>query len=128
MQSLVIPLVPYPAPRPRFSKWGTYNPKKYTDHKKAIATLAKCVFNGTEKPVKLSCIFYMPIPKSWSKKKRLEAVGQYHIKKPDSDNLLKTIKDALSGIAYIDDSQVAVTITHKIYSDDPRTEIYITLL
>jgi len=129
MQSLIIPLVPMPAPRPRFSKFGTYNPKKYTDHKRAIALLASSVFTPTEKPTKLLCIFYMPIPKSWSKKKRLAAVGEYHIKKPDSDNLLKTIKDALNGIAYVDDSQVVITITHKLYAiDEPCTKIYLVEL
>ena len=128
MQSLTVPYPPMPAPRPRFSKFGAYNPKKYTDHKRAIALLAKNIFTPREGAIKIMCIFYMPIPKSWSKKKKIEAVGKYHIKKPDSDNLLKTIKDALNGIAYVDDSQVSVTITHKIYSDEPRTEIYVTVL
>ena len=125
MKVLTIPLTPLPAPRPRFSKFGTYNPKRYTDYKKAVALLAKRVFKPTLKPVKLVVYFYMPIPKSWSKKKRLEAVGQYHIKKPDSDNLLKTVKDALNGIAYKDDSQVAVTVTYKIYAEVACSKIYL---
>lgn len=125
MTSLTIPLAPYPAPRPRFSKYGTYNPKKYTDHKKAISALAKGVFTPTEKPVKLIVFFYMPIPESWSKKKKLESVGKYHIFRPDADNLLKTIKDALNGIAYKDDSQVAITVTHKIYADVACSKIWV---
>ncbi len=36
-----IELTPYPAPRPRFSKYGTYNPKAYTDYKKAFLLLTK---------------------------------------------------------------------------------------
>ena len=40
------------------------------------------------------------MPKSWSKKKKLEMDGQPHTQVPDLDNLLKAIGDAL----YQDDS------------------------
>lgn len=40
-------------------------------------------------------IFMIPMPKSWSKKKKKEHLGQPHKKKPDSDNLTKALKDAL---------------------------------
>jgi Holliday junction resolvase RusA-like endonuclease len=46
-------------------------------------------------------------------------------KKPDADNIMKAIADALNGIAYKDDSQIVnVTIT-KWYSDTPRVEVAI---
>ncbi len=121
---IVIPLTPYPAPRPRFSKFGTYNPKKYTEHKKAFALLAK-VQSKTyfERGIELNVTFFMPIPTSLSKKKRSELIEQhYHIKKPDCDNLLKTVKDSLEGVFYKNDSQICKVTMQKVYSDKPRVE------
>ncbi len=121
---IVIPLIPYPAPRPRFSKFGTYNPKKYTEYKKALLQLAriqsKSYFEGC---ISLDITFFMPIAVSLSKKKRSELIEQhYHIKKPDLDNLLKSVKDALEGTFYKNDSQICEVTMKKVYSDKPRTE------
>ncbi len=40
-------------------------------------------------------IFYIPMPDSWSKKKKVEFDGKPHQQKPDKDNLEKAILDAL---------------------------------
>jgi Holliday junction resolvase RusA-like endonuclease len=40
-------------------------------------------------------IFIIPMPGSWSKKKRAEMDGFPHRQKPDADNLLKSILDAV---------------------------------
>lgn len=39
--------------------------------------------------------FVIPMPKSWSKKKRAQHVGQPHQQKPDKDNLEKALLDAV---------------------------------
>ncbi|MGL4446340.1 MAG: RusA family crossover junction endodeoxyribonuclease [Aeromonas sp.] len=39
--------------------------------------------------------FYLPMPKSWSAKKRLAMLNQPHQQKPDKDNLEKALLDAL---------------------------------
>ena len=67
--------------------------------------------------------FYMPIPASWSKKKQREHIGAWHISKPDNDNLIKGVKDALEGVAYDNDSQVCHETSYKIYSENPRIEV-----
>lgn len=46
--------------------------------------------------------FIMPMPKSWSMKRKMEMNGEPHQQKPDSDNMLKAIMDAV----YSDDSVV----------------------
>lgn len=66
----------------------------------------------------------MPIPKGISNKKR----GEWHelkphVKRPDLDNLVKTVCDALNGIAFEDDSALVQIVASKIYSENPRTEI-----
>lgn len=49
--------------------------------------------------------FVMPMPQSWSQKKRAQYAGRPHQSKPDCDNMLKALMDALyedihtSGIA-----------------------------
>lgn len=44
-------------------------------------------------------------PKSWSEKKKLAA--RYITSRPDFDNTLKLIADALNCVAYADDAQIA---------------------
>ena len=39
-------------------------------------------------------VFGLPMPKSWSKKKRLAMCGQPHESRPDLDNMLKALWDA----------------------------------
>ena len=43
---------------------------------------------------KLYINFYLPMPKSWSKKKRLQKTLCPHDQKPDIDNLVKAYMDA----------------------------------
>ena len=126
---MIVDLKPFPAPRPRFSKRGTYNPKEYTAYKHLFGLFAKRVYKKQlEGALKLEVTFFMQIPKSLSKKKHGELIGQYHIKKPDTDNLVKTVKDSLNGIVYKDDSQVSVILAKKIYSENPRVEFYVAPL
>lgn len=46
--------------------------------------------------------FVIPMPKSWPKKKKKQMGGCAHMDKPDLDNLLKALGDAL----YSDDSGI----------------------
>lgn len=71
--------------------------------------------------------FYMPIPKSMSKRDRVDAVKGHlkHVKKPDVDNLVKLYLDVLSGTALADDNAVSLGTAIKVYSSHPRVEIYI---
>lgn len=67
----------------------------------------------------------MPIPKSWSNRRRKAIVGEPHVFKPDCDNLLKFIGDALNGMAWEDDAWIYEASIEKIYSLEPRTIIVI---
>ena len=46
-----------------------------------------------------------------------------HAKRPDTDNLVKLVKDALTGVYWKDDSQVQIGGAFKLYSHTPRTEV-----
>jgi len=60
-------------------------------------------------------VFAMPIPKSKSKKKRLEMLHKPHDQKPDIDNLTKSVLDAL----FIEDKEVYNITAYKFWSEEP---------
>ena len=47
-------------------------------------------------PTSLNITIYLPMPKSWSRREKLEAMGCPHMQRPDADNILKGISDALT--------------------------------
>jgi Holliday junction resolvase RusA-like endonuclease len=63
----------------------------------------------------------MPIPESWSKKKRQAALAGdlCHTGKPDFDNIAKIVGDALNKIVWKDDSQIIVCSFRKFYASEP---------
>ena len=68
---------------------------------------------------------YFQIPKSFSKKKREQALAGdiQPTKKPDLDNILKVVCDALNKVAYNDDAQCVGAILSKGYSDTEYIEV-----
>ena len=90
-----------------------------------ISILAEAKRLGFSLPeVGAGVIFYIAVPKSWSKKKKKLHHGQYHQSKPDLSNCLKAWEDAL----LIEDKQIAY-YTHlgKIWVDAEEGWIEITL-
>lgn len=67
-------------------------------------------------------------PLSWSKKRRSEAFGAFCLKKPDTDNVAKAILDAMNGIVYEDDAQVAGLVVQKFYAEKDEINIKIFTL
>ena len=67
-------------------------------------------------------VFHVEMAPSWSKKKKLDHVGQLHRNKPDIDNMLKALLDSV----YEDDAGVAaLTVVKKwCYQGEGRIEIY----
>lgn len=64
---------------------------------------------------------HLPMPPSWSKKKRAEMLGKMHRNRPDWDNIGKAVCDAL----FEEDSILGGGTVWKFWCDDasPRTEI-----
>lgn len=70
-----------------------------------------------EGPITLYCSFLMPRPKGHFGVKGLRpSAPQQHTVKPDLDKLIRCLKDALTGIAWRDDSQVIRVVASKTYS------------
>ncbi len=109
--------------RPRFNSYsGTvYTPKNTLDYEQLIRYMF--FVNGGKKFgadsfIKIIVTAYMSIPKRATKdfkSKCLKGI-QKPVNKPDVDNILKVVMDALNGIAYDDDKQVVEAICKKEYS------------
>jgi Holliday junction resolvase RusA-like endonuclease len=68
--------------------------EKYNQYKVDLLAEAKRK-NFTMPPQGASIIFFIPVPSSWSKKKKKQYHGKFHQSKPDLDNLLKSFGDSL---------------------------------
>ena len=118
--------------RPRFSTAGgyarSYTPAKTVEYENLVRMeWEKTGAKKLEGVISATINCYFPIPKSVSKKKREAMDGAFYTKKPDCDNIAKIILDALNGIAYDDDSQIAMLDVLKIY-DASETMVKVTLV
>lgn len=84
-----------PVPKPRMTKSDRWKQRpavlRYWDF---CDSLRREVGNY-EVPPTLSLVFNVPMPKSWSKKKKAEMDGKPHQQVPDIDNYQKAFLDAL---------------------------------
>lgn len=124
---ITIDIVPQGAVRmTNRGKWKSIPAQRYLNYKKLIGyELRKHFSEPSQKPIKVSISVYYPIPDSWSKKKKQEALTgvRMPIVKPDLDNVVKGIYDSCNGIAWKDDNQVVDEQSSKRYSDNPRIEL-----
>jgi len=130
---IIVPGTPIAQPRQRHAVRAghavNYTPSKHpvNDFKAAVkmAWRAGCTAAPHDGPVTLMLTFVLPRPGNMMWKTRpMPRVP--HTKKPDADNLAKSVKDALSGLAWRDDSQVCeLTVRKFVASGDeqPHTTI-----
>lgn len=64
-------------------------------------------------------VFHIPMPKSWSAKKRKTMRGMPHQQRPDIDNILKGLMDAVLP----EDSHVHGVVAYKTWADTGAIEI-----
>ncbi|BBU40714.1 hypothetical protein APP_30060 [Aeribacillus pallidus] len=109
-----------------------YDPKKSSDFKNYVRLVASehRPDKLLEGPISLTVKVYKKSLKSFSKKKIAAAEsGQLRpTSKPDVDNYVKGVKDALKNVIWKDDSQVVDLHISKWYSETPRVEITIVPL
>lgn len=110
-----------------------YTPAETRNYKQAITLLAMRAMEGrppSPYPIVLGCTFCLAVPSRWNKAQRQAALAESRLPtgKPDLDNLAKSVKDALTGVAYVDDGQVVALRLRKVYAPIPSTEITVTEL
>lgn len=130
-KDLFVPGVPVAKARPRMTRKGhTYTPKKTEDAERMIrnAWVESNGENPVSYPLKVEIKFVYEIPKSWPKWKRAQVgSGLPKVSRPDTDNLVKTVLDALNSVAYEDDSFIYNMTATKIYSDTEEAGTYVRM-
>ena len=120
---VVLYVAPVPASRARVTRWSTYFPKKYTQFKKDMElALGNTCFTPSDKLIYAQLDFFVAMPKSCSKKKRLDKSGKFCDNNADIDNYIKAILDSLEGTYYENDKQIVMIRGRKYYSETPRIE------
>jgi len=125
-------------PQPKGSKRGVVhkatgrvlifdqNAPKMRTWERAIQWVVQNEWKGPplEGPVRLWLVFVFPLPNS-APKRRPPA---WKDKKPDIDKLFRLVGDALTGIVYRDDAQIASVIIDKRYGDEAGVGIAVETL
>lgn len=120
---MTIKTVPVPKGRPRFYGNHAVTPPKTREYEKLVRQ--SWTHGMLEGPLQVHMMFYMPIPQSYSRKKQLELIGTGHLKKPDLDNLVKSVLDGLQGVCFENDSQVCELAASKTYEEYPMVRVVI---
>ena len=132
-----VPGSPIGQGRPKFSTINghakAYDPEKSRNYKAYVKLLATQAmreqgFTMIDGPCCLDILAFFEVPKSKSKKFREAALADQErpTKKPDADNIIKAIQDALNGLVYKDDAYIVRLACQKFYSDNPRVEVFVT--
>jgi len=126
---------PHGKGRPRFRRFGNFV-QTYTDAKtksyetlvKEAATKAMGSSPPLEGPVKLDLIIRLPVPKSYPKKRSEGCLNgsEWPTKKPDWDNVAKSVADAMNDIVFLDDTQIVIARVVKTYSAEAGVDVQVT--
>lgn len=113
--------------RPRFMRNGhTYTDKNTVAYEKLIqASYLKCTSYTSQKSVRISMYICFAPNKSDTKKNKLIKLKNslWPSKKPDVDNVVKIVLDALNKIAYSDDTQVNEVHVLRHWSEEEKLVI-----
>lgn len=108
-----------PVPKPRMTQRDRWAKRPAVVRYYAYCDLLRVLLPDYQPSEKLVLEFGVPMPKSWSAKKRSLMEGKPHRQRPDIDNLAKAIMDALCE----DDSYIYSLKAEKYWSDEPYIEI-----
>lgn len=133
--TVIIPGEPCAKGRPRIGKNRSghamaFTPAKTRSREGVVASLGMDAMKGCpplQGPLCIRVDATMGVPKSWPKRDKKDALDGVLLptKRPDLDNIVKLVKDALNGIAWADDSQVVKLFAKKIYGEIPQTVVQI---
>ena len=118
--------------RARVMRTGfSYTPKETVSAENLVKTMyiaCGCGERMWPGPIRLTITAVYGTLKSWPKKKLNASVAGTifpKLTKPDADNIVKLICDALNDIAWKDDSQIYQVQFTKIYGREPCTSVTI---
>lgn len=135
--SFRVPGKPVGKGRPRAAKRGKhitlYTPEETATYESTVALAASQAMYGEpliEGPVDVLMRIDLPVPSSWSQRKQRDALSGTIIPttKPDMDNVIKAIFDAINGVVWNDDTQVADLRVRRRYGATPGVNVHVLSL
>jgi Holliday junction resolvase RusA-like endonuclease len=132
--TVIVPGPPVAKGRPRMTRKGQpYTPAATRAFEAAVRWSAAAAMRGRAiitGPVKLTALFELPIPRSWSKARAAAAVvgDVLPAGRPDLDNFIKAGLDALNGVVLADDGLVVEIQARKRFSATPKVVMTVATL
>lgn len=103
-----------PMGKPRMTQRDKWKQRPVVVRYRAFCDELRLLMRGFHLSDAVSLQFVLPMPVSWSKKKRAALNGQPHQQKPDVDNLVKSVLDALLA----DDSSIHTVHATKTWGEE----------
>lgn len=120
---------------PKTGRPVAYTPKNTADYENRVRLTAQAAIEDRGDgcypltgPIYLRCTFIRVVQKAKSKTFRAEALAGLHrpTQRPDVSNLVKSVEDALDGVAWVDDGQVVVSVGEKCYGEQEETIVSVS--
>ena len=114
-----------PVPAPRMTRQDRWTDKTRMKGRPAVIRYflfqdeLRLLWGSRIVPSRLALRFFLPMPPSWSKKKKLQSDGKPHQNKPDIDNLIKSFLDTLCE----NDQYVYAVKAEKYWSTEGYIEV-----
>lgn len=107
-----------------------YTPKETVDYEAALKLAGRVAMGRRQAltgPLKVTVTAVMPVPVSWSRKKRDAALAGslWPVVTPDWDNIAKML-DGLNEIVWLDDKQIVDGRCIKRYGESPMLEVKVS--
>ena len=125
--TLIVPVKPNGKQRPRVGKGGhIYSPEDVNGFAERVQVAARMAHvERAEGPVALTITVHRRIAQNVKGKRREAMLGTFAVGRPDFYNVAKSVADALNGIAYHDDAQVARGVVNRFWADADEVVISI---
>lgn len=117
----------------RIGKFNACTPKKTVCYEDSIRTY--CRLNNRGHPIRfpddipltlyITALFKPPNSTSKKKKALMLEGNILPTKKPDIDNIVKSVADALNHVVYKDDTQIVKVIVEKYYAEEEGLQVAI---
>ena len=134
MISFVVPGTPVGKGRPKFARRGNftvaYTPEKTASYENLVKIAAHEAMSGNkmiEGAAAARIFLFVTPPASWSMKKKACALNDeiFPTAKPDLDNCVKIIFDAMNQIVFNDDKQVVSLQVQKRFSETASVHVHV---
>lgn len=103
-----------PLAKPRMTRSDKWKQRKVVMDYRAYGDALRLLLPHYELPERVRVTFYLPMPASWSLKKRVAMNGKPHQQRPDIDNLVKGLLDHLAE----EDSYIWHVDAQKIWAEN----------